>query len=268
MKLCLASGNAHKAREFQQLADAGVLRGALQVVSAREACGGMPGVVEDTGTFVGNARKKARALHEKLRASSYGVRDFSPAFDSGIHPAATAKGGQINLPVKSGTEVPHSIKGAAGFWVMSDDSGLCVDALNGEPGVESAYYAGPQGDGAANLAKLVRVMRDVRDVPDMPATSNAPATPDAPDENRARAAHFVCVLVLISPSGEEHVFEGRCDGHLAREPRGGGGFGYDPLFVPDGFEKTFAELGEAEKNDLSHRARAWRQAEAFLKRMT
>jgi len=209
MKLCLASGNAHKAQEFQQLADAGVLRGALQIVSAREACGGMPPVVEDTGTFVGNARKKARALHEKLQAMREG----------------------------------------GGWWVMSDDSGLCVDALNGDPGVESAYYAGPQGDSAANLAKLVRVMRDV------------------PGENHARAAYFVCVLVLISPEGNEHVFEGRCNGRLAREPRGGGGFGYDPLFVPDGFEKTFSELGEAEKNVLSHRARAWKQAEAFLEKI-
>jgi len=201
MKLCLASGNAHKAQEFQLLADAGVLRGALQIVSAREACGGMPSVVEDTGTFVGNARKKARVLREKL----------------------------------NGTD----------WWVMSDDSGLCVDALGGAPGVESAYYAGPQGDSVANLAKLVDAMREV------------------PDENRA--AYFVCVLVVISPEGEEHVFEGRCNGRLAREPRGGGGFGYDPLFVPDGFEKTFSELGEAEKNTLSHRARAWKLAETFLR---
>ena len=207
MKLCLASGNAHKAQEFQLLADSGVLRGALQVVSAREACGGMPRVVEDTGTFAGNARKKARALWEKLNGASHS----------------------------------HS----ADWWVMSDDSGLCVDALDGAPGVESAYYAGPQGDSAANLAKLVSVMRDV------------------PDENRA--AYFVCVLVVISPKGEEYVFEGRCNGRLARVPRGGGGFGYDPLFVPDGFDRTFSELGETEKNALSHRARAWMQAEAFFK---
>ena len=203
MKLCLASGNAHKAQEFQQLADAGKLRGALRIVSAREACGGMPQVVEDTGTFVGNARKKARALHEKLQ----------------------------NTP--------------GHWWVMSDDSGLCVDALGGAPGVESAYYAGPQADSAANLAKLVRAMRRV------------------PVENRA--AHFICVLLIISPEGAEHIFEGRCHGRLALEPRGGGGFGYDPLFMPDGFEKTFSELGEPEKNTLSHRARAWKQAEAFLK---
>lgn len=201
MKLYLASGNAHKAQELQALA--GALRGALEVLSARVA-GGMPHVDEDTGTFMGNARKKALALRAKLAASGFG----------------------------------------ADGWVLADDSGLCVDALDGGPGVESAYYAGPQGDGAANLAKLVDAMRDV------------------PGENRG--AHFYCVLFLIGPDGAEHVFEGRCPGRLVREPRGGGGFGYDPLFVPDGHERTFSELDETAKNKLSHRGRAWVAMERFL----
>ncbi len=203
MKLYLASGNAHKAQEFQALADAGALRGALEVVSAR-AAGGMPHVDEDTGTFAGNARKKALALRAKLGASLTG----------------------------------------ADTWVLADDSGLCVDALGGAPGVESAYYAGPRGDGAANLAKLVEAMRDV------------------PAEKRG--AYFVCVLFLIGPDGAEHVFEGRCPGRLAREPRGGGGFGYDPLFVSAGYESTFSELGDAEKNKLSHRGQAWIAMSRFL----
>ncbi|MDF9827615.1 XTP/dITP diphosphohydrolase [Ereboglobus sp. PH5-10] len=203
MKLYFASGNAHKAREFQALVDAGELRGAVEIVSAR-AVGGMPRVEEDTGAFIGNARKKARALREKLRA-------LSPD---------------------------------AGAWVLADDSGLCVDALGGAPGVESAYYAGPQGDSAANLAKLAREMRDV------------------PDEKRG--AYFVCVLFLIGPDGVEHVFEGRCPGRLVREPREGGGFGYDPLFAPEGFSRTFSELGDAEKNKLSHRALAWIEMARFL----
>ena len=193
MKLYLASGNAHKVQEFQALADADGL--ALEVVSAK-AAGGMPAVVEDAGTFVGNATKKARALKAVLPPDA---------------------------------------------WVLADDSGLCVDALGGAPGVESAYYAGPQGNSAANLARLVQVMRDV------------------PAERRG--AHFVCVLVLIDGKGRERVFEGRCDGRLLREPRGGGGFGYDPLFVPDGYEKSLAEIGEAEKNQLSHRGRAWKKLE-------
>ena len=195
MKLYLASGNAHKAAELQQLADespAGrLLR--IEIVSAR-AVGGMPAVVEDAGTFVGNARKKALALREKIPAEA---------------------------------------------WALADDSGLCVDALGGGPGVESAYYAGPQGDGAANLAKLVKVLGDV---------------PDA-----QRGAHFVCVLLVRGPDGAEEIFEGRCVGRLQREPKGGAGFGYDPLFVPEGFSGSFAELGDAVKNGISHRARAWRK---------
>jgi XTP/dITP diphosphohydrolase len=120
---------------------------------------------------------------------------------------------------------------------LADDSGLCVDALGGAPGVESAYYAGPQSDGAANLQKLVSVMRDV---------------PDA-----RRGAHFVCVLLLCGPEGAEMIFEGRCAGRLQHEPQGGAGFGYDPIFVPAGQSLSFSELGEVVKNGLSHRARAW-----------
>lgn len=197
MKLYLASGNAHKVQEFQTLADASGLD--LEMLSAK-AAGGMPPVEEDTGTFVGNARKKAQALRAMLPPAS---------------------------------------------WVLADDSGLCVDALGGAPGVDSAYYAGPQGDGAANLAKLVQVMRDV------PADR--------------RAAHFVCVLVLIDDQGKEHVFEARCDGVLRQEPRGGAGFGYDPLMIPLGCSKTMAEMTETEKNQLSHRGKAAAQLFEFLR---
>ena len=122
-------------------------------------------------------------------------------------------------------------------WTLADDSGLCVDALGGAPSVESAYYAGPQGDGAANLAKLIEILHDV---------------PGA-----QRGAHFQCVLLAIGPDNAEHIFKGRCAGRLLHAPRGGGGFGYDPLFVPEGETRTLAELGEQGKNALSHRARAW-----------
>jgi XTP/dITP diphosphohydrolase len=189
MKLFLASGNAHKVAELQALAIGGGLD--VEIISAH-AVGGMPEVAEDTGTFVGNARKKALALRTKLPSEA---------------------------------------------WALADDSGLCVDALGGAPGVESAYYAGPQGDGAANLKKLVTVLRDV------------------PDERRG--AHFVCVLLLRGPEGAEMIFEGRCVGRVQHEPRGGAGFGYDPIFVPAGQTLSFSELGEAVKNGISHRARAW-----------
>jgi XTP/dITP diphosphohydrolase len=195
--LHLASGNAHKAEEFQRLArEAGL---PVAIKSAREV-GGMPEVAEDTGTFAGNARKKALALRVKL---------------------------------------------PAGSWVLADDSGVCVDALDGGPGVESAYFAGPQHDSAENLRKLVRVMSGV---------------PEG-----QRGAHFLCVLVLVHGAGEEQVFQGVCGGRLIREPRGGSGFGYDPLFVPDGFEQTYAELGDAVKNRISHRARAWAQLAEWLR---
>ncbi|MFA6960074.1 MAG: RdgB/HAM1 family non-canonical purine NTP pyrophosphatase [Opitutaceae bacterium] len=197
MKLYLASGNAHKAAEMNALAQASEL--SVEVVSAK-AVGGMPPVVEDTGTFEGNAVKKARAL-------------------------------QAVLP--------------PGSWVLSDDSGVCVDALDGAPGVESAYYAGPQSDPQANLLKLVEVMRGV------PAGR--------------RGAHFYCLLALLGPTGEPVVFDGRCDGELLDEPRGGAGFGYDPIFKPEGHTLSYAELAEAEKNRLSHRGRAWNRLADWLR---
>lgn len=172
----------------------------VEIVSAR-AVGGMPEVAEDTGTFVGNARKKALALRAKLPADA---------------------------------------------WALADDSGLCVDELGGGPGVESAYYAGPQGDSAANLAKLVATMRGV---------------PDA-----RRGAHFICVLLVAGPGGVEQVFEGKSFGRLRDEPKGGAGFGYDPLFVPDGYAESFSELGEAVKATLSHRGRAWAKLADWVRR--
>ena len=195
MLIHLASGNAHKAREFQDL-----VRTAGLPVSIRAAAQ-MPVVDEDTGTFLGNACKKAAALQALLPADT---------------------------------------------WVLADDSGLCVAALAGAPGVESAYYAGPQGDSAANLRKLTEIMRPV------------------PAEDRG--AYFVCVLVLRGgPTKTSVHFEGRCDGSLRREPVGGFGFGYDPLFVPAGHTQTYAELGDEIKNQISHRARAFAQLAAWLR---
>ncbi|MBX3750402.1 MAG: RdgB/HAM1 family non-canonical purine NTP pyrophosphatase [Opitutaceae bacterium] len=199
MKLYLASGNAHKVGEFQALAAAADFPG-IEILSAR-AAGGMPPVEEDTGTFIGNARKKAQALRRIVPAEA---------------------------------------------WVLADDSGVCVDELGGAPGVESAYFAGPQGDAAANLHKLVATMRGI---------------PDA-----RRGAQFVCVLVLIGPDGTEHVFEGRCLGRLRHEPAGEAGFGYDPIFTPDGHALSYAELGDAVKNRISHRARAFAALVAWLRR--
>lgn len=196
MRLHLASGNLHKAAELAAFARVSAAKTGgpeIEILSAR-VVGGMPEVVEDTGTFVGNARKKARALQERLPPGSY---------------------------------------------VLADDSGVCVDALGGGPGVESAYYAGERSDPAANLLKLAEVMRDVAD--------------------EQRGAQFLCVLLVLTGAGQELVFEGICRGRLLREPRGAAGFGYDPLFVPDGYAQSYAELGEETKNSISHRGRAWAQ---------
>ena len=129
---------------------------------------------------------------------------------------------------------------ASGLWSIADDSGLEVDALGGAPGVLSARYAGVHGRDADNNLKL---LRELADKPD-------------------RSAQFHSAIALVAPDGREWTAEGICRGHMIHEPRGTGGFGYDPLFVPDGFDKTFAELGSDVKNRISHRAKALAVARA------
>jgi XTP/dITP diphosphohydrolase len=129
---------------------------------------------------------------------------------------------------------------------LSDDSGLVVDALGGAPGVRSARYAGREATYAERMSKLL---------------GELDATGDA--ERRAR---FVCVIAVANPSaGTLHTFEGTCEGRIAPAPRGTGGFGYDPLFIPDGHERTFGELPAEVKHSLSHRARALAQAARHLR---
>ncbi len=123
-------------------------------------------------------------------------------------------------------------------WALADDSGLEVAALQGAPGVMSARYAGMPRNDAANNDKLLRELAD------------------APD----RSARFCCVVALASPRGRAQVVEGFCPGRIIEAQRGGRGFGYDPLFVPDGYDQTFAEMDAALKNRISHRARAFEQA--------
>ena len=124
---------------------------------------------------------------------------------------------------------------------FADDTGLEVEALNGAPGVYSARYAGPQHNSKENIRKLLTDMQDI--------------------ENRN--AQFRTAIVLIL-DGKMHLFEGTIKGTIIRSERGSGGFGYDSIFVPDGFEKTFAELGEEIKNKISHRAIATKKLVKFL----
>lgn len=180
-----------------------------------------PKVIEDANSFAGNATKKAVELAKWLSTVS------NPKLDNEM------------------------------TYVLADDSGLEVDAISGAPGVYSARFAGGNGDGntpdAANNEKLLRLLEDV--VPEK------------------RTARFRCVIALtpvVFTSGESQspvclsdeaelrteIFDGTCEGRIAFVASGHAGFGYDPLFVPNGFDKSFSELGEAEKNKISHRAKA------------
>jgi XTP/dITP diphosphohydrolase len=121
-------------------------------------------------------------------------------------------------------------------WIVSDDSGLEVDALGGAPGIYSARYAGEDASDLRNLNKLLLELEK--------------------QAGAKRSARFRCVLCLIDPSGREQFFDGACEGTIAKAPAGTKGFGYDPVFVPKGHRVSFAELGEATKSKLSHRALA------------
>lgn len=133
-----------------------------------------------------------------------------------------------------------------GEWCMADDSGLEVWALGGEPGVRSARYAGEPSNTPNNNALLLKNLAGAED----------------------RTANFTCAIALVDPNGVEHEAIGKCFGHIALEPSGSEGFGYDPLFVPDGHDKSFADLTADEKNAISHRGRALAKAREILTRIS
>jgi XTP/dITP diphosphohydrolase len=139
-----------------------------------------------------------------------------------------------NALLKARDGVKHT-----GLATIADDSGLAVDALNGMPGVLSARWAGSKKDDAANNALLLDQLADV---------------PDG-----LRGAKFVCAAAIVWPDGRELVVHGEMHGTVGRGPKGANGFGYDPLFTPDGFDRTSAEISAAEKNAISHRGKAFRE---------
>lgn len=130
----------------------------------------------------------------------------------------------------------HAFARAAKMDALADDSGLCVDALGGAPGVYSARFAGSHGDDQANNQLLLEKMKEI------------------PQDQRT--ARFVCCVVLASPDGAEISAQGESEGIILEAPRGDGGFGYDPIFYAPAFGKTYAELSSEEKNSISHRAKA------------
>ncbi len=228
--LLIATRNNHKVGEIRA-----ILGGQFDYLTLNDFPAA-PKVVEDAATFTGNATKKAVELARWVASTG------------------SAKLNTANL------------------LVLADDSGLEVDALNGAPGVHSARFAAldsgvaDNSPDAENNAKLLRLLKDV---------------PEA-----KRAARFRCVLALTpaqletqsskleTPASpvcyadefelQTEIFEGACEGWIDFAPRGRGGFGYDPLFIPKGFEQSFAELGEEIKNEMSHRAKALAKLKARL----
>lgn len=148
-----------------------------------------------------------------------------------------------NALIKARAAAAHT-----GLAALADDSGICVDVLGGSPGVFSAYWAGQKKDAAANLALLLDQLHDVADP--------------------HRTAHFTSTIALVTADGTEHVVAGEWPGRLARAAAGGGGFGYDPIFVPDGqqagAERTVGDFTDAEKQAQSHRARAFAELVPLL----
>ncbi|MEW8973985.1 MAG: RdgB/HAM1 family non-canonical purine NTP pyrophosphatase [Tissierellaceae bacterium] len=133
------------------------------------------------------------------------------------------------------------------YMVMADDSGIFVEALNGAPGVYSARYSGDDGNDEENNKKLLRELKDV------------------PLEDRRGS--FLTVITLVTEDKEVFTVKGECKGHIIFEPKGSNGFGYDPLFVPDGYDKTFGELDSEVKNKISHRAKALEEMRKLLIRL-
>lgn len=224
--MLIATRNAHKAQEI-----GAILGKEFQLLTLNDFPNA-PKVVEDADTFAGNATKKAVELSRWISTNST-IQRFNDSTD----------------------------------FVLADDSGLEVDVLNGAPGVHSARFAAmdkaENSHDADNNSKLLRLLADV------PAGK--------------RTARFRCVIALTPILGPERenfsavcyadelelqtqVFDGACEGRIIFEPRGTNGFGYDPLFVPDGFSETFAELGDAVKNKISHRSKALEKLKQFLRR--
>lgn len=138
---------------------------------------------------------------------------------------------------------------ATGLWTLADDSGLEVEALGGAPGIFSARYA---GEGASDHDRRVLLLSELSQVP-----------------GDTRSARFVCVVAMVDQNQNLiNISEGTCDGRITEMPRGSAGFGYDPIFVPDGYNETFAELAASIKNQISHRARALLAMKDFLRART
>jgi len=189
--------------------------------------------------------KKRQELLEILGDSGLELRDLTSFPDA---PEVVEDGDTFEANArKKAVELARHL----GHWVLGEDSGLVVPILNGRPGVFSARYAGTQGDDEANNKRLLAELDALK-----------------PLTNEQRAAYYVCTVALANPGGEvKTAVEGRCHGRIIDDPRGTGGFGYDPLFLIPEYHQTFGELSPRVKHALSHRGRALAQLRPLLLRL-
>lgn len=212
--IVVATSNPNKAREF-----AALLPG-FRVLPMPE---GVELPEEHGSTFEENAREKASFVRDQLLA-----RTDNPMGEFAL--ARAGQGDAMPAPAAGSEELEAGDR----VWVMADDSGIEVDALDGAPGIYSARYGGENATDTGNVEKMLNELAGRQD----------------------RGARFVCVLVCISATGKEIVSEGIFEGMIAESPRGQSGFGYDPVFIPQGKKLTVSQISAEEKNRISHRARA------------
>jgi len=179
-------------------------------------------------------RSKAAEIAEILAGEGLGLEVLSLAdFPDVSLPPETGSTFAANAAVKA-----KQVAQATGLPAIADDSGLEIDALSGEPGVRSARYAGEDATDEDRCRKVLDLLAGVPD--------------------HRRRARFRCAAAYAEPAGEVMLAEGTCQGRIVREPAGSGGFGYDPVFIPDGYSMTMAQLTSAQKHRVSHRGRAFR----------
>ena len=190
------------------------------------------------------AASRNRHKIEEIEAITrkFGMRIISRD-EAGIPPVEIVEDGETFE--ENSLKKAKEIMKLCGKITLADDSGLMVDYLGGAPGVYSARFAGEDGNDDANNRKLLTLLEDV------------------PSDERT--ARFVSVITMVYPDGTTLVARGECPGRIITAPAGEGGFGYDPLFVPEGYDKTFAQLSSEEKNAISHRANALARLEELLK---
>lgn len=247
MKLVIATHNLHKVRELKAM---------LKPLSFIDlfSLNDFPHyqLPNETGaTFEENALLKAKHAATHLypnnlenwildRAKASGLNDRKQAHigNMGLFPIVQPR----ELSLRSKTNFPSCL--GIKEWVLADDSGLVVPILKGEPGIHSARYAGPQATDKENRAKLLHALKG--------------------KVGLQRAAYFACTLALVSPEGQAHFFNGKCEGEILTEERGRHGFGYDSLFLKNDYHLTFAEIDEMVKNRISHRRKAVDKLLLFL----